>query len=152
MLGRIDRPSVDGIAPTVGDRRRLEEILLVIRWIAVPLCLAMIPLLPKATPIIIGLITGGLALGNLAILIYLRQPCRPRRLRVVSGMATALEWLVALGMVLVGGVNPMNPIPAVLILLILIDGLRFGLDGVAGATLMAEVGSGVAVVRQVVVL
>lgn len=152
MIGSIDRISTEGIGPITVYRRRLEEVLVAVRWIAVPLCLAMIPLLPKATPIIIGLITGGLALGNLAILIYLRQPCRPRRLRVVSGVATALEWLVALGMVLVGGVNPMNPIPAVLILLILIDGLRFGLLGVVGATVIAEIGSSVAVLRQVVVL
>ncbi|MGH2461650.1 MAG: LuxR C-terminal-related transcriptional regulator [Chloroflexota bacterium] len=110
----------------------------------------MIPLLPKASPILIGFIAGGLALGNLAIATCLRRISRPRSLHIVSGVATALEWLAALGMVLIGGANPMNPVPAVLILLILIDGLRFGLVGVAGATLAAEVGSSIAVVRQVV--
>ncbi|MGH2460060.1 MAG: hypothetical protein ACRDIY_14490 [Chloroflexota bacterium] len=133
-------------------RRRLEAILLVARWVAVPLCLAMIPLLPKSPSIILGLIAGGLAAGNLAILICLRRASRPRCLRVISALATTLEWLAALGMVFVSGAQPMNPVPAVLILLILIDGLRFGLIGVAGATLGAEIGSGVAIVRQVIAL
>src|SRR5579883_1137831 len=126
MIGAVDRTSLDGADSVDGYRRRMEEILLTTRWVAVPLCLAMIPFLPKASPISIGLIAGGLALGNLVIAIRLRWASPPWRPGVICGMATVLEWLAALGMVLAGGASPTNPIPAVLILVILIDGLRFG--------------------------
>lgn len=150
MTGTIDRVAAGPSDQFIEYHCRLEAILVRIRWVALLFCLAMAVLVPKSSPVLVGLVAGGLALGNLFLMVCLARASRARCLAAVGGMATALEWLVTLGLVTAGSADPMNPVPAFLIVLVLVSGLRYGLAGVVGASAGAGVMVGAAVIRQTI--
>lgn len=63
-----------------------------------------------------------------------------------------LERLAALGMILACSATTLNPLPAALIVLIVIDGVRFGLIGVIGAGIVAALAVGGTIALQVLML
>jgi RHS repeat-associated protein len=84
------------------DRRWLTETSLVrLRWFGIPFCLAPIPLFPAASPVLLGAIAIGLGLGNTTVAWMLHRPNAVGRLLLVRGLATVLEWVAGLGIVLV---------------------------------------------------
>ncbi|MGH9350615.1 MAG: LuxR C-terminal-related transcriptional regulator [Terriglobia bacterium] len=148
MTETADRIAASPSSQSIEYHRRLEAILVRIRWIAVFFCLAMVGLAPKSSPVLIGVVAGGLALGNLVLMVCLARASAARHLAAIGGAAMALEWLVTPGMIVAGSSDPMNPVPAVLIILVLVSGLRHGLTGVAGASVGSGMMVGAAIIRQ----
>jgi DNA-binding CsgD family transcriptional regulator len=121
----------------------IEAALLWVRWGEALLCLTLPLLFPVASPLLAVLLALGLALGNAVLTWLMRQPECPNRLRLVSGLATGLEWAVALGMIGLLAHRPMSNAPAGLLLLVPLVGLRYGWPGllVAGIVATASLGA-----------
>lgn len=140
-------------APDTFAYRWLFEVAAVwVRWGAVLLCLLLIPLFPRGSPLLVLLLALGISAGNAAIAWLLHQGFSPRRQWRVSWVATGLEWAAALGSIGLLAQVPASNAPAVLLVLVLHTGLRFGWPGVIMAAAGAEVVVGLLVTAQLLLL
>lgn len=130
-------------------RHRLEETMVIIRWIAVLFCFLALLLVPPPLTLLGILVTAGLAIGNLVMMACLQRAYRPHCYLIISGISSALEWLAALGMILSWSTMAFTPLPAALIILLVIDGVRYGFAGVVGAWIAAALGVGGVTVLQI---
>ncbi len=127
-------------APPGADLMRawqLERWLAVARTPNVPLCLLLLPLVPGVSWPGTLLLAGLLAVGDAGAIAFLRCTPRPRRLRAVRALATALEWAGALGVIALCAPFPSVPVPTLLLLALALTTGRHGLRGLLGGTALA---------------
>lgn len=131
----------------------LETWFVRLRWIALPLCALAAPFVP-GTPWPLPLTCPlALALGNGWIVWRLRRAAGGSCLRQVREVATGLDW--ALGLVALGvstGTAAHEALPAVLLLLTLSTALRYGLNGLLGATVASACLTALLVALHVVLI
>lgn len=122
------------------------------RWVVALLCLLLIPLYPwVAWPPIVGLALV-LGVGNALVTRLLHAGFRPERQRTVSRMAMSLEsGMTLVGIGLFAGVPESNSL-AVLLVLEIHVGLRFGQPGIVLAVAASEIVVGLVVAAQVLLL
>lgn len=115
---------------------RLERCLVRVRWLAVPACF-VVPILSSEVPVpLISLFAAGLALGNLGIDRLLRHAHNSTCLRLISGLATGLEWITASGIIGWCSRDLERTAPvvvAVALTLVVIETARYGVAGWLGA-------------------
>ncbi len=149
MTDALHEPSDPLEEITVDDRRRLEKAMVAVRWNAVLLGFLVFLVIPPSSRTMAVAATAGLAVGNAVLMLLLQQATGPRDCLVLGGLATALEWLAAAGAILADTATSPNPLLAALIILVLIDGIRYGLAGVAGAWAVAAIVAGAALGQQI---
>lgn len=130
----------EGEEPVRAYRWLFEAWLVRARWVALPLCLLAIPLFSFSAahwPVLV-LLALGLGLGNAWVAWLLGCSPHTRRLREARWWGTGVDWLLALvALGLSAGTSAHATLPALLLLLVLATGLRFGRTGLLGAGLGA---------------
>lgn len=94
----------------------------------------LIPLFPRLPWLLPVLVAGVLAGGNGGLTWLLSRPPDPARLRIVRQLATALEWLAVLSVIGLLARMTESYAPALLPVLVVLGGARYGPYGVVGAT------------------
>ena len=129
----------------------LEELLLRIRWCAIPICIATVFLFPTIPTLLLLLPAIGYGLGNVVITWLLRQPHSVERLRSVRALATVVDWLSAFGSIYAFSAEPAAATPAILLLLVVTTALRYQLVGLIFAALVTLATITALAIGQVVV-
>lgn len=112
----------------------LEAWFVRLRWVALPLCALSALVVPRVPWPLRLLVPLALAFGNGWLVWRLRRAAGGACLQQVRGVATGLDW--TLGFVALGvsaGTATHDVLPAVLLLLMLATGLRYGPNGLLGA-------------------
>jgi DNA-binding CsgD family transcriptional regulator len=139
-------------SPALACRWWLETWLVRVRWCVVPLCLAPLLHSPTVSRPLTILIALGLGLGNAGIGRLIRGEPSRERLCLVYRLATALEWAVTLAAIVLQSHDPARATPALLLLRLPADGVRYGLPGVARAAFGSVLIIGALATAQVRVL
>jgi len=122
-----------GSTPALVERWLQESWLARMRWRAVLVGLALVPLFSTISPLLPALLALGLAVGNVRVAWLLRQAPDPARLRAVRRFATALEWTVGLGIVTLHAGDATGASPVILLVLLVLTGARYDRGGVRRA-------------------
>lgn len=140
--------------PAVADlllarRWRRERRLRWLHWAGAAACPALIPFFPGVS--VAGAILLGLAvaLGAAGETWLLRRRPTSRRLGIVRALATAIEWTAGLGVIVLRAYEAGAAAPALLLLLLVFTGARYGRPGVLGTTGGAALALGALVTAQV---
>jgi len=137
--------------PVLAYQWLLEVRFVRLRWLALPLCALAAPFVLRAPWPVLLFCPLALGLGNAWLVWRLRRAAGGACLRQVRGVATGLDWavgLLALG--LSAGTDAHEALPAVLLLLVLATGLRYGPNGLLGAASGAALLTALLVVLHVV--
>jgi DNA-binding CsgD family transcriptional regulator len=130
-------PPCVGCDPVVVYRWLFEAWLVRVRWWILPPCLFLAPLVFPTVPWPLALLPAlGLGASNVWIGRLLDDPSDPKRLRSARWFATGLNWVVGLTGVGLSVYQPHSLVPAGLLVLMLITGLRHGLLGLLRAALL----------------
>lgn len=131
-------------------RSRLQEIVLVeIRWCGVVLCLPLLLMYPTISRPLTVVLAVALGVGNAMVSWLLHQESSWARLRTARGLATALDWLTGLAVICLRREDPNNDTPALLLVLIVTSGVRYGVRGTLGAAAGAGLAIGTLIGTQV---
>lgn len=107
-------------------------------WIAIPLCLLLCLFFPNASWVELVPLTLGLGIGNASAAWLLGCPPCACRLREARWLGTGVEWLLAFALLYFSAGTLVHAmLPALLLMLVLATGLRYGLRGLLTAGLGA---------------
>src|SRR5438045_4147615 len=133
----------------LAHRWRRERCLLCLLWVGAAASPALIPLFPGVSAAGATLLGLAVALGAMGEMRLLRQRPTWARLRAVSALATVLEWQCGLGVIALMAFDPGSEAPTLLLVLLVLTAARYGLRGLAGATLGAILAVAMLVLAQV---
>ena len=145
---RVPRRLFDPLPPPLGplgddplfaQHWLLESWLLRVRWRGMLTILAVIPLSLNDSPLLSVLLALGLTAGNLGITRLMQRAPDPPQLRAIQRFATFLEWAVVLSIMCLHSDETTGLPQAILLVLMVITGARYRLQGLWRATIAAVV-------------